>query len=63
MSLGMICVNLGSLWTSSVGREILISLKLQEPVPLCGQRVHCRSFVVILMEAEGDFEREGLGAS
>ena len=61
MSLSMICVNLGSLWTSSVGGEILISLKLQEP--LCGQRVHCRSFVVILMEAEGDFEREGLGTS
>lgn len=32
--------------------------KLQEPMPLCGQRVHCRN-VVILTEAEGDFERGG----
>lgn len=54
MSLSMICVNLGSQWTSSVGREILISLELQEPVPLCGQRGPWRSFAVILMEAEGD---------
>lgn len=33
--------------------------KIQEPMPLCGQRVHCRSYVVILTEAEGDFERRG----